>query len=91
MRLSRDDVDDRESESIENQMDIIDNYIKEHDDLEVVEEYIDDGYTGTNFNRTGFKKLCITYFKINQKQYFLYNYLIIYKFYVKVNTINRII
>ena len=57
MRLSREDGDDRESESIENQRDIIDNYIKEHDDLEVVEEYIDDGYTGTNFNRPGFQKL----------------------------------
>ena len=57
MRLSREDGDDRESESIENQRDIIDNYIKEHDDLEEVGEYIDDGYTGTNFNRPGFQKL----------------------------------
>ena len=57
MRLSRDDGDDRESESIENQRDIITNYIEGHDDLIDTEEYIDDGYTGTNFNRPGFQKL----------------------------------
>ncbi len=47
LRLSRDDGDDRESESIENQRDIIENFIKNNDDLEDVGEYIDDGYTGT--------------------------------------------
>ncbi len=57
MRLSRDDGDDRESESIENQRDIIDNYIKEHEDLESIGEYVDDGFTGTNFNRSGFQKM----------------------------------
>ena len=57
LRLSRDDGDDRESESIENQRDIIDNFIKNNDDLEDVGEYIDDGYTGTNFNRPDFKRM----------------------------------
>ena len=57
LRLSRDDGDDRESESIENQRDIVNNYINEHDDLVLVQEYIDDGYTGTNFNRPGFKQM----------------------------------
>lgn len=57
MRLSRDDGDDRESESIENQRDIIDNYIKGHEELELIEEYVDDGFTGTNFNRPGFQKM----------------------------------
>ena len=38
MRLSRDDGDDRESESIENQRDIIDSYINEHDDLKEIKE-----------------------------------------------------
>lgn len=57
MRLSRDDGDDRESESIENQRDIIDNYISEYEDLEVIGEYVDDGFTGTNFNRPGFQKM----------------------------------
>ena len=57
MRLSRDDGDEAESESIENQRDIIDNYIEEHKDLEVVGEYADDGFTGTNFNRPSFQKM----------------------------------
>lgn len=57
MRLSRDDGDDRESESIENQRDIIDNYTQGKEDLEIVQEYVDDGFTGTNFNRPGFQKM----------------------------------
>lgn len=57
MRLSRDDGDEAESESIENQRDIIDNYIEEREDLEIIGEYVDDGFTGTNFNRPGFQKM----------------------------------
>lgn len=57
MRLSRDDGDDRESESIENQRDILNSYINEHDDLLYIKEYVDDGYTGTNFNRPAFKQM----------------------------------
>lgn len=57
MRLSRDDGDDRESESIENQRDIIKNFIREHQDLKLFREYSDDGYTGTNFNRPGFQSM----------------------------------
>ena len=57
IRLSREDGDDRESESVENQRDIIDNYILGHKELIEVGEYVDDGYTGTNFNRPGFQRL----------------------------------
>ena len=57
IRLSREDGDDRESESVENQRDIIENYILTHKELQDVEEYVDDGYTGTNFNRPGFQKM----------------------------------
>lgn len=57
IRLSREDGDDRESESVENQRDIIDNYILRHEELIDSEEYVDDGYTGTNFNRPGFQKM----------------------------------
>ncbi|MBO5003934.1 MAG: hypothetical protein J6D03_01455 [Clostridia bacterium] len=45
IRLSREDGDDRESESVENQRDIINKYIEEKDDLEYIDEYVDDGYT----------------------------------------------
>lgn len=57
MRLSREDGDEAESESIENQRDIIDNYINTHEDLKIVQEYADDGFTGTNFNRPGFQEM----------------------------------
>lgn len=57
IRLSREDGDDRESESVENQRDIIMNFINSNEDLEFVNEYVDDGYTGTNFDRPSFKRL----------------------------------
>ena len=57
MRLSRDDGDDRESESISNQRQIINNYIESsNEDFVVVDEYIDDGYSGTNFERPNFNR-----------------------------------
>ncbi len=47
-----------ESNSIENQRMLLDSYYERKDDLYgEVEEYIDDGYTGTNFNRPGFQKM----------------------------------
>ena len=57
LRLSEQDGDKQESESIENQRDIIDNFINNNDDLKVVGEYIDDGYTGGNFDRPDFKRM----------------------------------
>ena len=57
IRLSREDGDDRESESVENQRDIINKFIEEQKDLKFIDEYVDDGYTGTNFDRPSFKRL----------------------------------
>ena len=57
LRLSEQDGDKQESESIENQRDIIDNFINNNDDLKAVGEYIDDGYTGGNFDRPDFKRM----------------------------------
>ena len=42
IRLSRDDGDKQESESIGNQRKIIERYLKEQD-LNIVDEYVDDG------------------------------------------------
>ena len=42
IRLSREDGDDRESESVENQRDIITNFIESKEDLELVDEYVTD-------------------------------------------------
>ncbi len=42
IRLSREDGDKQESESISNQRKIIERYLKEQD-LNIVDEYVDDG------------------------------------------------
>ena len=42
IRLSREDGDKQESESIGNQRKIIERYLKEQD-LKIVDEYVDDG------------------------------------------------
>lgn len=48
MRLSRDDANYGDSVSIESQRMILQKYAKEHQ-LHVVDEYVDDGWSGTNF------------------------------------------
>ena len=56
MRLSNDDGLDGESNSIKNQRKILRQKAEELG-LTRTEEYIDDGYSGTNFKRPGFEKL----------------------------------
>ena len=56
MRLSKDDGDKEESESIKNQRKILNAFAKENN-YEIYDEYIDDGYSGTNFNRPNFKRM----------------------------------
>ena len=61
LRLSLEDGDSPESDSIKNQRILLDSHISvvfNDIDYEVV-ELIDDGYTGTNFNRPDFKKLLV--------------------------------
>lgn len=55
-RLSRDDGAEGESNSIGNQKKLLKQFAKEHG-LDNTRYYVDDGYTGTNFNRPGFKKM----------------------------------
>lgn len=55
-RISVPDGDDV-SESIANQIKIIMNYINHSEDLEYVKTYTDDGYTGQNFDRPGFRQM----------------------------------
>ena len=54
LRLSRDDGDKMESDSIRNQRELIRDYLAKHDDLKHVAEYVDDGYSGSSFDRPGF-------------------------------------
>lgn len=57
-RLSREDGDNVESESIVNQKDFIRNYVSKQDDIILIDyDYSDDGYTGGNFDRPGWNKL----------------------------------
>ena len=54
LRLSKEDNENMESNSIINQRELIEQYISSKSDLQLVDYYIDDGYSGTNFNRPGF-------------------------------------
>lgn len=55
-RLSRDDGTESESNSIGNQKKLLSQKAKEMG-LTDTKYYVDDGYTGTNFNRPGFQQL----------------------------------
>ena len=56
LRLSRDDERAGESLSIENQKILVTKYVKEKG-WEIKDVYVDDGYSGTNFERPGVKRL----------------------------------
>lgn len=57
LRLSRDDGTDTESNSIASQREILTEYVKRYADLEIYDIYVDDGYTGTNFDRPNFNRM----------------------------------
>ena len=59
IRLSESDEDktyESESESIVNQRNLLMDYVKESG-FTLVDEYVDDGFTGTNFDRPSFQRL----------------------------------
>ena len=57
MRLSRDDeLQGEESGSIQTQRMMLRQYAAEHG-LNVIDEYIDDGWSGTNFDRPDFQRM----------------------------------
>ncbi len=57
VRLSKEDKIKDESNSITNQKEIITSYIKKNEDLELIDFYIDDGYSGTTFDRPDYKRM----------------------------------
>lgn len=61
LRLSRDDEDidgsKTESNSISSQRDMIRGFIRKQDDMEIYDIYVDDGYSGANFDRPEFKRM----------------------------------
>ena len=48
---------EKESNSIVNQRKLIADFICSRSDLSLAKEYVDDGYTGTNFDRPGFREM----------------------------------
>lgn len=66
-RLSKDDGKNHESDSIANQRMLIHAYLEKHPNIILVDEADDNGYTGTNYDRPGFRKVmgCINAGKVN--------------------------
>lgn len=54
VRLSKDDGDKEESDSISNQRDLIKDFLKSKPDIHICSERIDDGYSGVDFDRPAF-------------------------------------
>lgn len=57
IRLSREDGDKEESDSIGNQRKYLAEYVSKSEGLTVYDTYVDDGYTGTSFHRPGFQRM----------------------------------
>ena len=62
VRLSKEDGDvstnaKAESNSISNQKDFIRNFLADKKDIRIVKEYVDDGYSGSNFDRPSFQTM----------------------------------
>lgn len=59
IRLSQEDKDKKyesDSESVSNQKELLRSYVK-NNNFNLCGEYVDDGYSGTNFDRPGFQKM----------------------------------
>lgn len=62
VRLSKDDLDidgilKSESNSVSNQRDILREYVRSHSDLELYDIYVDDGFSGKDFERPEFQRM----------------------------------
>ena len=56
-RRSFDDGENSESYTIKNQKALIESYLENKTNIVIGDYYVDDGYTGTNFDRPGFKRM----------------------------------
>ena len=56
-RLSKEDGDKSESDSIVNQRALINDFLKSKTDIQIIEEFVDDGFSGGNFERPGFMRM----------------------------------
>ena len=56
IRLSKEDENEGPSESVSNQKSLLEEFVRQHR-LQVFDTYIDDGWSGTNFDRPAFRRL----------------------------------
>ncbi|MBR2047230.1 MAG: recombinase family protein [Oscillospiraceae bacterium] len=56
IRLSKEDECEGPSQSVTNQQSLLDDFVKKHR-LSVYDTYIDDGFSGTNFDRPAFQRM----------------------------------
>lgn len=57
IRLSAEDGDKEESNSVTNQRMLLNEFLNDNPDIELYDYYIDDGYSGTDFSRPSFERL----------------------------------
>ena len=57
IRLSREDGDKAESDSVKNQRELLYEFIHRQKDLRLIDTYIDDGWSGTDFKRPSFCRM----------------------------------
>lgn len=57
VRLSKEDGDKEESDSIVNQKDLIRSFLADKQDIRICAECVDDGYSGADFDRPDFKRM----------------------------------
>ena len=57
VRLSKEDGDKEESDSIVNQKELIRAYLEDKPDIEICGEWADDGYSGADFERPNFQRM----------------------------------
>lgn len=57
IRLSKEDGDKEESDSVGNQRRLLTEYVAKKEDLILYDTYVDDGFSGTNFRRPSFQRM----------------------------------
>ena len=57
IRLSKEDGDKEESDSVANQKKLLTGFLTGKEEFLLKDFYIDDGYTGTNFERPDFRRM----------------------------------
>ena len=57
IRLSKEDSGKNNQNTVENQKALLEDFVKDKPDMKVVDIYIDNGFSGTNFERPAFQKM----------------------------------